>query len=86
MAEELAKCGVKVTVEEDRILIPGGQLKPSIMPFSGHNDHRIVMSMAVLCTKIGGTVQGAEAVAKSLPDFFEKLSQLNVEVIKNEAE
>ncbi len=86
MAEELAKCGVKVTVEEDRILIPGGQLTAPTEAFFGHNDHRIVMSMAVLCTKIGGTVTGAEAVAKSLPDFFEKLSALTIEVIKDEVE
>lgn len=86
MAKELAKCGVHVTVEEDRILIPGGRLSASRVPFSGHNDHRIVMSMAVLCTRIGGEIEGAEAVAKSLPDFFEKLSSLNIEVVKSEAE
>lgn len=86
MAQELAKCGVRVTVEEDRIFIPGGQLTASQVPFSGHNDHRIVMSAAVLCTRIGGTIEGAEAVAKSLPDFFEKLSSLNIEVIKSETE
>ena len=86
MAEELAKCGVRVTVEEDRILVPGGQLTSSQVPFSGHNDHRIVMSMAVICTGIGGTIEGAEAVAKSMPNFFEKLSSLNIEVIKSEAE
>ena len=37
---------------------------------SGHNDHRIVMAMALLCTVTGGTIDGAEAVAKSYPDFF----------------
>ena len=38
------------------------------------------MSMAVLLTKTGGTIEGAEAVRKSYPDFFEKIKSLGVEV------
>lgn len=86
MAEELLKCGVKLTLEEDRILVPGGQFKAPDAPFDGHNDHRIVMAMSVVAARVGGTINGAEAVAKSLPDFFEKLSALGIEVVKNEAE
>ena len=45
---------------------------------NGHNDHRIVMSLAVLCTLTGGTVTDANAVSKSMPDFFEVLSSLGI--------
>jgi 3-phosphoshikimate 1-carboxyvinyltransferase len=38
------------------------------------------MSMAILLTLTGGTVTGAEAVAKSFPDFFDKLSSLGIAV------
>lgn len=86
MAEELLKCGVRLILEENRIIVPGGQLQSPEAPFSGHNDHRIVMSMAVIASRVGGTIIGAEAVSKSLPDFFKKLSALGIEVIKNEAE
>ncbi len=86
MAEELQKCGVRLVLEENRIIVPGGQLVAPRAVIDGHNDHRIVMAMAVLAARVGGTIEGAESVAKSLPDFFEKLSALGIEVIKHEAE
>ena len=46
----------------------------------GHNDHRIVMALAVMLTKTGGTIRGAEAVRKSLPDFWQRLAGLGVEM------
>lgn len=86
MARELQKCGVQVDLSENEIVVRGGSLCPADEPFSGHNDHRIVMSMAVLCTKLGGVIEGARAVNKSFPGFFEKLSSLGIEVEINEAE
>lgn len=80
MAEELKKCGVRVDLFDNEILVYGGTLAASREAFSGHNDHRIVMSMAVLCTKLGGTILGAQAVAKSFPRFFEQLKELGIEV------
>ena len=49
-------------------------------PLDGHNDHRIVMALAVMLTKTGGTIRGAEAVRKSLPDFWQRLAGLGVEM------
>jgi 3-phosphoshikimate 1-carboxyvinyltransferase len=49
-------------------------------PLDGHNDHRIVMALAVMLTKTGGTIRGAEAVRKSLPDFWDRLAELGVEM------
>ncbi|MBQ3084938.1 MAG: 3-phosphoshikimate 1-carboxyvinyltransferase [Clostridia bacterium] len=86
MAEELQKCGVSVRLEENDIYVEGGRLKPSNVTFNSHNDHRIVMSMAVLCTLFGGEICGAEAVAKSMPTFFEKLLFLGIEVKIDETE
>ena len=80
MAEELKKCGVRVDLFENEIVVYGGTLTASTEAFDGHNDHRIVMSMAVLCTKLGGTIEGAQAVAKSFPRFFEQLKELGIEV------
>ncbi len=86
MAEELKKCGVDLILEENRIIVPGGTLCPPAEPIMGHNDHRIVMAMSVLCTFLGGTVCGAEAVAKSMPGFFKTLQELGIEVSEDEAE
>jgi 3-phosphoshikimate 1-carboxyvinyltransferase len=44
----------------------------------GHNDHRIVMSLALLCTLTGGSITDAGAVAKSMPDFFDVLAGLGI--------
>ncbi len=85
MAEELAKFGVAVTVHEDSVVVyPHDFHAPSENLF-GHNDHRIVMSCAVLLTLTGGFIEGAEASRKSLPDFFERLQKLGFEVIFHDA-
>ena len=52
----------------------------------GHNDHRIVMSIAVLLTITGGSIEGAQAVRKSFPDFFARLSSLGIEVLFDETD
>ncbi len=80
MAEELSKFGCKVDVEENQIKVFPCKLKPPVLPLSGHNDHRIVMAVALLCTITGGKIYGAEAVAKSLPDFFVRLRKLGIKV------
>lgn len=80
MAQELQKCGISMTIEENRVQVHLGPAKMPKQILSGHNDHRIVMSLAVLLTRIGGTIDGAEAVRKSYPDFFDKLKLLGAEV------
>ncbi len=82
MAAELRKLGVSVTVEENeiRIVPPADGLMEPTEVLRGHNDHRIVMSETVLLTLTGGEIDGAEAVAKSFPDFFDKLQALGIEV------
>ena len=51
-----------------------------LITLKGHNDHRIVMALAVLLTRTGGILEGAEAVNKSLPDFFERMRRLGIGV------
>ncbi len=80
MAQELRKFGVNVSVEDNHVVIfPAAFHAPNEI-LSGHNDHRVVMALAVLLTLCGGTIEGAEAVSKSFPDFFEKLGSLGIEV------
>lgn len=82
MAEELRKFGVSVTVNEDSVVIYPAEFHKPTEPLMGHNDHRIVMSLAVLLTLTGGEIEGAEAVTKSFPDFFAKISSLGIGVNK----
>jgi 3-phosphoshikimate 1-carboxyvinyltransferase len=78
MRQELEKLGAEVTVEENRVIIQKSALHAPTLPISSHNDHRIAMAMAVLLTLTGGEIEGAEAVTKSFPDFWEKLSQIQI--------
>lgn len=82
MREELIKFGVPVRVLENSVTVERAELKAPEEPLCGHNDHRIVMALSVLCTLTGGTIEGAEAVSKSYPDFFERLSELDIKVTK----
>lgn len=80
MAEELSKFGVTVSVYDDNVVIYPSDFHAPSEPLSGHNDHRIVMALAVLLTLVGGEIEGAEAVSKSYPDFFSHLKALGIEV------
>lgn len=87
MTEVLSKFGVEVIQGDNEITVMPGDLESSgicDVCAEGHNDHRIVMAEAVLMTLTGGIVEGAEAVNKSFPDFFEKLASLGIEVKKIE--
>ena len=79
MAEELSKFGVTVEVLENEVIITPTDFHAPTDPLRGHNDHRIVMSLAVLATVTGGVIEGAEAVAKSFPDFFERIRALGIQ-------
>lgn len=82
MAEELKKFGTSVTVYEDTVVIYPAEFHAPSEVLRGHNDHRIVMALSVLLTLTGGEIEGAEAVSKSYPAFFENLEALGIEVIE----
>ena len=80
MAEELKKFGTSVKVYDDTVVVyPADFHAPTELLF-GHNDHRIVMSLAILAALVGGEIEGAEAVNKSYPEFFGHLSSLGIKV------
>ncbi|MBE6566683.1 MAG: 3-phosphoshikimate 1-carboxyvinyltransferase [Ruminococcaceae bacterium] len=79
MAKELRKFGTNVEVLENEVIITPTDFHAPTEPLCGHNDHRIVMSLAVLATATGGVIEGAGAVAKSFPDFFERIRALGIQ-------
>lgn len=85
MAQELAKMGIQSFVDEHRIWVAEGSLHAPTEPLDSHNDHRIAMSLAVLLTLVGGELQGAEAVRKSWPGFFDVLRSLGILLEAREA-
>lgn len=77
LRQEFGKLGIHIRVEEDTLLIEG---KNTILPATvfSHNDHRIAMCLAIAAAagKVELTIEGAEAVAKSYPGFWEDLERL----------
>ena len=79
MKEELEKAGARVELADNEIRVQAGVKAPEQI-LQGHGDHRVVMALAVLLTKVGGSIRGAEAVRKSLPDFWERMAGIGVKV------
>ena len=84
MEAELQACGGVLSSEGGTITVQGckPQLHAPEAPLSGHNDHRVVMSLTVLALAAGIplAINEAEAVQKSWPHFFDTLKPLGVEV------
>ena len=84
MEAELRACGGVLSSESGTITVQGckPQLHAPEAPLSGHNDHRVVMSLTVLAlaADIPLAINEAEAVQKSWPHFFDALKPLGVEV------
>ena len=82
MQLELGKMGVSVEISENEIRVGSGARRPQL-PLDGHGDHRIVMALAVMLTVTGGSITGADAVKKSLPDFWQRLRALGISCTKS---
>lgn len=84
MAEELHKFGIRVDVSENEIVVWPGKLERPQETLDSHNDHRIAMTLATLCTITGGTMKDAQAVRKSFPTYYEVIETLGIQVAKEE--
>ena len=76
MEQELRKFGVDIHSTEDEIFITGNSSYTCTSELSSHNDHRIVMalSVAATCSNISCIIDGAQAIQKSYPRFFERFT------------
>lgn len=73
---QLQALGGRVIESQDSLLIKGCPLVGGKV--SGYHDHRMVMAAAIAALRCSGAVQidGAEAVQKSYPGFFEDYERL----------
>jgi 3-phosphoshikimate 1-carboxyvinyltransferase len=82
MAEELKKMAVAVEELPDGLIIEGG--RPSPAELDGRSDHRIVMALSLVGLAGEGqyTVDTAEAVSVTFPDYVELMTSIgaNMEV------
>ena len=78
---EFAKLGIRIELDQDRMLVYGGTGIKGAEVFSQH-DHRIAMACGVvaLCADGPISITDAEAVNKSYTDFFKHLQHLGAKV------
>ncbi|WP_428386359.1 3-phosphoshikimate 1-carboxyvinyltransferase [Mucisphaera sp.] len=78
MQTELTKVGAKADIQADDLHItppPDGQIQPATI--DTYDDHRMAMTFTVLgLARPGITINDPACVAKTLPDFFERIDQL----------
>jgi 3-phosphoshikimate 1-carboxyvinyltransferase len=74
-AAELRRIGQEVDEREDGLVITPRPVRPAVIQTYG--DHRIAMAFAVVGMRAPGiTIADPGCVAKTFPDFFERLEQL----------
>ena len=76
MRAELEKMGAKITELPDGLVIEESALRPAEV--EGHDDHRVVMSLAIAGAMLPGTttINGYEAVNITFPTFCNVLQEL----------
>ena len=81
--EGLEKMGIKVAEEEDGLTITGSSPKGAVI--DSKNDHRIAMAFSLLGILAGDTtIEQAECVSKTYPDFWKTLLSIGGEVKTDE--
>ncbi len=77
LQEEFAKMGLRINLDGDIMEVSGGGEIRGALVHSRH-DHRIAMACAVAALKASGetTIEDAEAINKSYPDFYEHIQKL----------
>ena len=79
LQEEFGKMGVKIELQDNIMIVHGGNGVKGATVHSRH-DHRIAMACAVAALGAKGetTIEEAEAINKSYPNFYEHLKSLGV--------
>ncbi len=81
LQEEFKKMGVEIILQDDMMMIKGGE-RVKGAKVNSHHDHRIAMACAVAALKANEEtiIEEAEAVNKSYPGFYEDLKLLGANV------
>jgi 3-phosphoshikimate 1-carboxyvinyltransferase len=80
LQEEFGKMGISIDLVGDTMLVRGGAVRGAGV--HSRHDHRIAMACAVAALRADGevTIEDAEAINKSYPDFYGDLQQLGAEI------
>ena len=81
LIQEFSSMGVKISEENDHLIIEGGR-QINAAEVHSHHDHRIAMATAIMALSADGDtlIQDAQAVSKSYPGFYQDLQKLGASV------
>ena len=81
LQDEFGKMGLKIDLDGDMMYVHGGGGLKGALVHSRH-DHRIAMACAVAALRADGdtTIEEAQAVNKSYPDFYDHIKSLGAQV------
>jgi len=82
LRKELLKVGAKVSEKKNELIIEPQLAYRGGKTLDAHHDHRMAMAFAVLGTRIGLQVKGAQSVSKSYPAFFKDLRRIGGRISK----
>ena len=80
LKNELSKLGAKVSVTNKTLTLESSNKINSEVAIDTYNDHRMAMAFAPLALKTAITINDAEVVSKSYPDFWKDLEQLGFKI------
>lgn len=81
LREEFGKMGIRIDLQEDIMIVEGSKVTGAGV--HSNHDHRIAMACAVAALKADGqtTIDEAQAVKKSYPDFYSHIQQLGANIV-----
>ena len=79
LKKELTKLGGEVRISEEEIWIGNSRKIRSNVAIDTYNDHRMAMAFAPLSLMVPITINQAEVVEKSFPDFWQQFETITEE-------
>jgi 3-phosphoshikimate 1-carboxyvinyltransferase len=83
LKNEIEKFGTPVSISEDSLTIKNVQKLKNNIVVETYKDHRMAMAFAPLGLKTNLTINKADVVSKSYPDFWRDLSQIGLIIKEN---
>jgi len=77
---EIEKLGGTVTITEDTLRLDPTQTIKEDISIATYNDHRMAMSFAPLALRTSLSIENADVVSKSYPDFWADLKELGFQI------
>lgn len=84
LAEQLTHLGIDTKPQDDSLTLTRMKNpKLDSVSLDASNDHRIFMALCIACMYTGGSVDGAESVSVSYPDFIADMQTIGAQIDKD---